>query len=42
MAAPPPIDLLKCDRKILGRYMGRDEAEGFFGYNEEGREDLAS
>jgi putative hemolysin len=35
------VDLLKCDRKILSRYMGKDGADGFFRYHEEGRENLA-
>ena len=38
------VDLLKCDRKVLGRYMGKEGAEGFFGYHspDQSREDLAS
>lgn len=38
------VDLLKCERRILGRYMGKDGAENFFGYHslDPSFEDLAS
>ena len=37
------VDLIKCDRRVLERYMGKDGAAGFFAYHEEAqREDLAS
>ena len=37
------VDLLRCDRKIVTRLMGRKEAEDFFGYHRERAEqDLAS
>ncbi len=37
------VDLVKCDRRVLERYMGKDGAAGFFAYHEESqREDLAS
>ena len=37
------VDLLRCDRRILTRLMGRQEAEGFFAYHRERAEqDLAS
>jgi hypothetical protein len=38
------VDLLKCDRRVLGRFMGKQGAEDFFGYHSPDlrREDLAS
>jgi putative hemolysin len=36
------IDLLKCDRKVLDRYMGKDEADVFFGFHQCTERDLAS
>ncbi len=38
------VDLLKCDRRVMGRYMGKQGAEDFFGYHypDLPRQDLAS
>jgi putative hemolysin len=37
------VDLLKCDRKLLDRYMGKQGAADFFGYHDETpQRDLAS
>jgi putative hemolysin len=36
------VDLLKCDRKVLDRYMGKSDAEAFTSYHESMRRDLAS
>jgi len=36
------VDLLKCDRRLLDRYMGKEGAADFFGYHEGTQRDLAS
>jgi hypothetical protein len=36
------VDLAKCDRKILDRYMGKTGAEAFLAYHDRRQEDLAS